>query len=143
MRTIQLLLKQITKLGFLLMVGASMSACAGLTSHTMSWKEEVKLHDGRVIVAERFYNLGGYTFVSGDRTSGGDLIVDGAILIKNYNPNTGNHMGISFSDAVAQANPQTTNTINGDLTPGDPDPAHQQPDGAAHAWTDTRTACGI
>lgn len=26
----------------------------------MSWKEEVLLHDGQVIVAERFYNLGGY-----------------------------------------------------------------------------------
>ena len=26
----------------------------------MKWKEEVKLHDGQIIVAERFYNLGGY-----------------------------------------------------------------------------------
>lgn len=42
------------------MMGVSMSACAGLTSHTMSWKEEVKLHDGQVIISERFYNLGGY-----------------------------------------------------------------------------------
>lgn len=37
-----------------------MSACAGLFGHTMSWKEEVLLHDGQIIVAERFYNLGGY-----------------------------------------------------------------------------------
>ena len=36
-----------------------------------------------------------YTFVTGDRSTGGDLIVDGAMLIKNYNPSTGNHMGIS------------------------------------------------
>lgn len=33
-----------------------MSACAA----TMSWKEEVLLHDGQIIVVERFYNLGGY-----------------------------------------------------------------------------------
>ena len=56
-------LKQITKLGFLLIMGVSMSADAGLfglLGHTMSWKEEVLLHDGQIIVAERFYNLGGY-----------------------------------------------------------------------------------
>jgi hypothetical protein len=49
-------LKRIAKLGLLLMMGVSMSGC----SSTMSWKEEVKLHDGQVIVAERFFNLGGY-----------------------------------------------------------------------------------
>lgn len=56
MRTHQLWLKRITKLGLMLMMGVSMSAC----SATMSWKEEVLLHDGQVIVAERFFNLGGY-----------------------------------------------------------------------------------
>ncbi|MDD5385109.1 MAG: calcium-binding protein [Gallionella sp.] len=55
-----------------------------------------------------------YTFVSGDKTTGGDLIVDGAMLIKNYNPSTGNHMGITLADAVADANPQTVNTFVGD-----------------------------
>lgn len=60
MRTHQLWLKQITRLGFLLMMGVSMSACAGLSGQTMSWKEEVKLLDGQIIVAERLYNLGGY-----------------------------------------------------------------------------------
>ncbi len=50
------LLKRITTLGLLLMMGVSMSAC----SATMSWKEEVKLHDGQIILSERFYNLGGY-----------------------------------------------------------------------------------
>ena len=43
-------------IGLMLALGVSMSAC----SNTMSWKEEVKLHDGQIIVAERFYNLGGY-----------------------------------------------------------------------------------
>lgn len=50
MRTHQLWLKQITKLGFLLMMGVSMSAC-GFGSE--KWKEEVQLGDGRVIVVER------------------------------------------------------------------------------------------
>jgi hypothetical protein len=65
MRTIQLWLKQIAKLGLLLMIGASISAC----SSTMKWKEEVKLHDGQVIVSERHYNLGGYAYLdSSERT---------------------------------------------------------------------------
>lgn len=50
------MMKQIAKLGLLLMMGVSMSAC----SATKSWKEEVQLHDGRVIVVERFFNLGDY-----------------------------------------------------------------------------------
>lgn len=56
MRTSLWILKRITKLGLILSMGVSMSAC----SATMSWKEEVKLHDGRVIIAERFFHLGGY-----------------------------------------------------------------------------------
>jgi Ca2+-binding RTX toxin-like protein len=55
-----------------------------------------------------------YTFVTGDRTTGGDLIVDGAMLIKDYQPNTGNHLGITLADAVVQANPVTTKTFVGD-----------------------------
>lgn len=50
------LLKQITKLGLLLMMGVGMSAY----SATMSWREEVLLHDGGILVVERFYNLGGH-----------------------------------------------------------------------------------
>jgi hypothetical protein len=42
-----------------LMMGASITARAGLFGHSMGWKEEVVLHDGQVIVVERFYNLGG------------------------------------------------------------------------------------
>ena len=38
----------------LLAMGMSISAC----SSTMKWKEEVQLHDGQIIVAERYYNLG-------------------------------------------------------------------------------------
>lgn len=60
MRTNNGMIKQIAKLGMILMMGASMSAEAGLFSHTTEWKEEVKLNDGRVMVVERHFNLGGY-----------------------------------------------------------------------------------
>lgn len=60
MRTNNEMMKRIAKLGFMLMIGASMSACAGFFPHTMSWKEEVKLHDGQIAISERYYKLGGY-----------------------------------------------------------------------------------
>lgn len=44
----------------ILALGVTMSADAGLFDHSMRWKEEVKLHDGQIIIAERFYQLGGY-----------------------------------------------------------------------------------
>ena len=60
MRTIQLWLKRMMKLGLILMMGVSLSANAGLFGFGgMNWKEEVQLHDGGILVAERFYNLGG------------------------------------------------------------------------------------
>lgn len=49
------MMKTIVKLGLLIMIAASMNACS-----SMSWKEEVKLHDGQIIVVERYYKLGGY-----------------------------------------------------------------------------------
>jgi hypothetical protein len=64
------MLKRISKFGLILMMGVSMSAEAGLFDHTMKWKEEVLLHDGQVIIAERHYNLGGYpTLDSHNRTA--------------------------------------------------------------------------
>lgn len=57
------LLKVFGTVGLILTLGLSMNAQAGLFgigSPTMNWKEEVLLHDGQIIVAERFYNLGGY-----------------------------------------------------------------------------------
>jgi hypothetical protein len=48
-----------------MMIGVSMSACSG----SMSWKEEVKLHDGQVIISERHYNLAGFAYLdSSERT---------------------------------------------------------------------------
>lgn len=58
MKTIHLWLKQITKLGLILMMGASMSADAGLFGGT-NWKEEVLLHDGSKIIVKRSQSRGG------------------------------------------------------------------------------------
>ena len=57
-----------------------------------------------------------YIFVTGDRSTGGDLLVDGAMLIKNYNPNTGNHMGITL-DTTPVSDPDPTRTLVGDQAP--------------------------
>ncbi|OGT04442.1 MAG: hypothetical protein A2143_05575 [Gallionellales bacterium RBG_16_57_15] len=63
------LLRVFKTIGLVVTLGVSMSACAGLFGHTMSWKEEVKLHDGQVIVVERFYNLGGYPAIESHNRS--------------------------------------------------------------------------
>jgi len=96
MRTHHLRPKQITELVLLLMMGVSMSAC----SATMSWKEEVKLHDGQIIVAERFYDLGGYAYLdSSERTALNETVTfnlpgtNKKIIWKN-----------DFSDAVPEPN---------------------------------------
>lgn len=51
------LLKRMTQFAMLLMIGMSMSGC----SSDMSWKEEVRLSDGRLIVVDRelLYESGG------------------------------------------------------------------------------------
>lgn len=50
------LLKLLTQLYLLALLCVSMNA--GAIGNTMSWREEVLLHDGQVIVAERSYNPG-------------------------------------------------------------------------------------
>jgi hypothetical protein len=69
------MLKRIAKLGLLLMMGVSMNAEAGLFGHTMSWKEEVLLHDGSKIIAERYYNLGGYPAIESHNRDALDVTV--------------------------------------------------------------------
>ncbi len=60
MKTNQLWLKRITKLGLILMVGVSMNTNAGLFGlGGTSWKEEVLLHDGSKIIVERTVERGG------------------------------------------------------------------------------------
>jgi hypothetical protein len=55
----QLWLKQITNIAIILMMGVSLSACAGLFNRTLSWKEEVRLHDGQKIIVKRSQSYGG------------------------------------------------------------------------------------
>lgn len=50
--------KRVARLGLLLIIGTTMSACAGLLGGT-SWKEEVRLHDGQKIIVERSQSYGG------------------------------------------------------------------------------------
>lgn len=53
-------MKQLAKLVLILMLGASMSACAGFLGFGGdSWKEEVLLHDGQKIIVERSQSYGG------------------------------------------------------------------------------------
>jgi hypothetical protein len=60
MRTLQLLMQRIAKLGLVLLLGASISADAGLFGFGgSSWKEEVLLHDGSKIVVKRSVERGG------------------------------------------------------------------------------------
>ena len=60
MRANYLWLKQAAKFGLILMIGVSMSANAGWFGNSKGWKEEVLLHDGRVLLVERSFNLGAY-----------------------------------------------------------------------------------
>ncbi len=50
-------IKQLAKLGLLLMIGVSLSACAGLGG--TSWKEQVLLDDGSTIIVRRSQSYGG------------------------------------------------------------------------------------
>lgn len=52
-------LKQVVRF---MAVVLGLTACthSGLASHSLDWKEEVLLHDGRTVIAERHYSLGGY-----------------------------------------------------------------------------------
>jgi len=54
------MMKQIAKLGLQLMMGVSLSACAGLFGlGGTNWKEEVLLHDGSKVVVSRSASRGG------------------------------------------------------------------------------------
>lgn len=60
MKVVREALKRISKFGLILMMGVSMSAEAGLFGFGGdSWKEEVLLHDGSKIIAERSLSYGG------------------------------------------------------------------------------------
>ncbi|MDO8465395.1 MAG: putative Ig domain-containing protein [Gallionella sp.] len=54
-----------------------------------------------------------YFFISGNASTGGDLLIDGSLTIKNFK---GGDLGIAL-DAAQQINPQATKNIYGDLAP--------------------------
>jgi len=47
----------------------------GFGGDTMRWKEEVLLHDGSKIIAERYYNLGGYPAIESQERGALDVTV--------------------------------------------------------------------
>ncbi len=114
MKTIQLWLKQITKLGLFLMMGVSMNADAGLFGHTMSWKEEVLLHDGSKIIAERHYNLGGYPAIESQERAALDVTV-------TFNlPGTNKKIIWKTDFRDSQPEPNSLNLIRFDVVKGVP-----------------------
>lgn len=57
-----------------------------------------------------------YVFVTGDGNTGGDLLIDNSILIKDYDPTHGNGFGFTFSSAIPDVTPETTSfTLPGDF----------------------------
>lgn len=108
MKTYYAMLKKITQLGLFLMIGLSMAAC----SKTMSWKEEVQLSDGQIIIAERFYNLGGYSAIESKERAALNMTVtfnlpNSKIIWKN-----------DFRDSVPE--PNSLNLIRFDVIKGVP-----------------------
>jgi hypothetical protein len=62
-------------IGLLLMLVVSVNAAAGVFNHTMDWKEEVLLHDGSKVIAERHYTLGGYPEIASQERAALDVTV--------------------------------------------------------------------
>lgn len=60
-----------TSIGFLLTFGC----CIDASADSMKWQEEVLLHDGKKIVIERTYNLGGYPTIDSRERKSLDQIV--------------------------------------------------------------------
>jgi len=59
-----------------------------------------------------------YIFVTGNKDSGGDLLIDGVILIRNFH---NNDLNLALNAAAPEQTPQTGRAINGDFKPMDND----------------------
>lgn len=104
------LLRAFKTIGLVLALGVSMSAC----SDTMSWKEEVLLHDGQIIVAERFYNLGGKPTLESRERAALDLTATFSLPGTNKKIIWKN----DFRDSVPE--PNSLNLIRFDIVKGVP-----------------------
>ncbi len=74
-----------------------------------------------------------YVFVTGNKDTGGDIVVDGNMLIKNFQAgNLGLNLTGPEADPQLNLNPETDNDITGDFDPLDTDPTQDgvqsQPD---------------
>ncbi len=70
--------KLLSVVTMILALGVGMNAEAGwfgFGGDTMNWKEEVLLHDDQIIVAERFYRLGGYPAIESQERAALDVTV--------------------------------------------------------------------
>jgi len=114
MRNHQPWLKQISKFGLILMMGVSMNVDAGLFGHTMSWKEEVLLHDGSRIIAERHYNLGGYPAIESQERAALDVTVTFDL------PGTNKRITWKTDYDQAKPEPNSLNLIRLDVVKGVP-----------------------
>lgn len=110
MKHAQWMLRILKTTGLILTIGVAMTAC----SATMSWKEEVLLHDGQIIVAERFYNLGGYpTLESRERAA-----LDETVTFSLPGTNKKITWQTDFRDS--QPEPNSLNLIRFDVVKGVP-----------------------
>ena len=86
----------------------------GMFSKTMKWKEEVLLHDGKIIVVERFYNLGDYpTLESTERVA-----LDQTVTFNH--PATGKNVVWKTDFRDTQPEPNSLNIILLDIVKGVP-----------------------
>lgn len=53
--------KYLHVLVWMALIGLGGCASGRIAAHTMDWQEELLLHDGRIVIADRHYNLGGYS----------------------------------------------------------------------------------
>lgn len=90
----------------------SLSAKAGFFGHTMSWKEEVLLRDGQVVVAERFYNLGGYPAIESHNRSALDQTITFSL------PGTNNRIIWKNDFRDSEPEPNSLNLIRFDVVNG-------------------------
>jgi hypothetical protein len=94
MRTVQLWLEIIARIGLILIMGMSVNACS------KNWEEEVMLHDGRKIMVERTQKLGGHpTLESRER-----VILDETITFKLPGTDHKITWTMSFRDDTSQQN---------------------------------------
>jgi hypothetical protein len=99
---------------WILALVVSTGAYAGLFGHTMSWKEEVLLHDGSKIIVERHYNLGGYPAIESQERAALDVTVTFTL------PGTNKKLTWKTNYNQSQTEPNSLQLIRLDVVKGVP-----------------------